>query len=80
MRVEVNKQRFLNRVKENTLSVLYDYELKGEPGLGLVDALTPMGEEIEKGEQEVENLIDEILLQVELALQKPKRRRKKEVI
>jgi len=76
---EINVQRFLKRVKENVTSSLFDWELESEEGLLLSEVIVPFGEPIEIGEQELEALIEEILLQVELALNKPKRKKRKKL-
>jgi len=71
-RIEINKKRFLNRVKSAISQTLFDYELEGESGLDLVDAVTPMGEPIEKGEDEIELIVEELMVDIEAALYKPK--------
>lgn len=74
---EINVKRFLKRVKDNVTNTLYGYELETQEGLMLTDALVPFGEPIDDGEEELDAIIEEILLQVEISLRKPTRTKRK---
>ena len=66
--IKANKSKLTKIIQSVVSSTLYELELVNQPGLLLEDALVMSGEPIEHGEEEIENIVEEIMLSVEAAL------------
>ena len=63
--IKINKTKMLKALKRVVSSTLYEVELINQPGLALEDALILSGDPIEFGEEEIDNITEELMVSIE---------------